>query len=241
MARAPGTSHGGVMRQLHTQLGMFLCTLWLAGAAVAAEPDPALTDCGERSAQAVQKHYSNVTDLAAEFVQTTRAVGPRSAQAPTAASGKVVLQVPGKMRWTYEKPDPSLVVSDGKTLWLYDPAFGEAQKLPVTDSGYLSGAAIQFLLGRGDLAEEFEILPIACDAGNAELKLTPKAAATYEYLVIWVDPGQGRIIRTEVVDLLGNRTRVEFHDMKINQKPDASVFRFEPPKGVSVVEIAPTS
>jgi len=229
------------MQRLHTRLAIFLYTLGLACAAAAAEPDAALASCGKRTAQAVQQHYGNVTDLAAEFVQTTRAVGPGSSKAPIAASGTVVLQVPGKMRWTYEKPDPSLVVSDGKTLWIYDPGFGEAQKLPVTDNGYLSGAAIQFLLGRGNLAEEFDILPVACDAGQAELKLTPKAAATYEYLVIWVDPGQGLITRTEVVDLLGNRTQVEFHDMRINQKPDAAVFRFEPPEGVSVVELAPTS
>ena len=166
-------------------------------------------------------------------------MGPGGAQGASAASGSVVLQVPGKMRWSYEKPEPSLVVSDGRTLWLYDPAFGEAQKLPVTDEGYLSGAAIQFLLGQGNLREEFSIEARACEISSAELRLTPREAATYEFLTIWVDPTDGLIQRTEVADLLGNRTLVEFRDMAVNQKPDDSVFEFEPPEGVSVVELTP--
>ena len=105
--------------------------------------------------------------------------------------------------------------------------------------GYLSGAAIQFLLGKGDLSQEFEIQTLACDATAAELLLTPRAEATYEALTIWVDPTQGLITRTEVLDLLGNRTRIEFQDMQVNQRPDPSVFRFEPPEGVEVIELAP--
>jgi outer membrane lipoprotein carrier protein len=234
------------MKQLlHTRLASLLCALPLlaplpglaeepAGAAAASQA------CGQKATEAVQRRYRDVQDIRADFVQTSRAAGPGGREGPTASSGTVVLEVPGKMRWTYEKPEKSLLVSDGKVLWLYDPAFGEAQKLPVTDEGYLTGAAIQFLLGKGDLNKEFDILTVACDATQAELRLTPREAASYEFLTIWVDPSEGLINRTEIADLLGTRTLVEFHNVALNQKPDASEFRFEPPAGVSVVELSPT-
>jgi outer membrane lipoprotein carrier protein len=233
------------MKQLrHTRLASLLCALPLCAPlpAFATEPGDATNAsqiCGQKAAEAVQSRYRDVQDIRANFVQTSRAAGPAALQGPTASSGTVVLEVPGKMRWTYEKPEQSLLVSDGEVLWLYDPAFGEAQKLAVTDDGYLSGAAIQFLLGKGDLGKEFEILTLSCDATQAELRLTPREAATYEFLTIWVDPSEGLINRTEIADLLGNRTLVEFHKMAVNQKPDASEFRFEPPAGVSVVELTP--
>jgi len=59
----------------------------------------------------------------------------------TLTRGRVVFAKPGRMRWVYESPEPSLVVSDGETLWIYDPAAREAQRLPVTQ-GYLTGAAL---------------------------------------------------------------------------------------------------
>ena len=51
----------------------------------------------------------------------------------------------GRMRWTYVAPEPSLVVSDGKQLWIYDPVNREAQHLTVT-AAYLSGAALSFVI-----------------------------------------------------------------------------------------------
>ena len=31
------------------------------------------------------------------------------------------LKKPGRMRWDYEKPEKKLMVSDGSTLWVYEP------------------------------------------------------------------------------------------------------------------------
>ena len=80
---------------------------------------------------------------------------------------------------------------------------------------------------------------VACDETGAELKLVPRQDASYEFLTIWVDPGDGLIQRTEIFDLLGNRTRVEFRKVSLNQAPDAKLFEFEPPEGVKVVDLTP--
>ena len=145
---------------------------------------------------------------------------------------------PGRMRWTYEAPEPSLVVSDGVTLWIYDPAFKEAQRLPVSQ-GYLSGAAIQFLLGEGDIFRDFHVAAIACGEASAELELVPREPATYEKIAVKVDAASGDITGTRLVDLLGTVIEVELSELRINQSPPASLFRFEPPQGVRVTDLQP--
>lgn len=208
-------------------------------AAPAAQPAGETDDCATRAVEAIQRRYEGVRDVSARFVQTTRpvAVGSR-AQEPETSRGRVVLAKPGKMRWAYEEPQESLVVSDGKTLWLYDPEFGEVQKLPMAE-GFLSGAAAQFLLGAGDLRRDFAVSAEACDAEEARLELLPREPATYEKIVLTADPRTGDVRRSRVVDLVGNVSTVEFHEVERNRDPSPETFRFEPPEGVKVIEIEP--
>jgi outer membrane lipoprotein carrier protein len=151
---------------------------------------------------------------------------------------------PARMRWSYESPEPSLVVSDGETLWIYDPGFREAQRLPV-EQGFLSGAAVQFLLGQGDMRREFAISQIgACAPDRLQLELVPREPASYEKLRVVANPRTGDLAETEVHDLLGNVTAVAFSELEFNRDPAAATFRFDPPEGVTVVDlsqpIAPT-
>jgi outer membrane lipoprotein carrier protein len=204
------------------------------GAAGPKAPSP----CVARTVAAVQKRYEAVDDLSAHFTQTTRAASlGGGGSPPTRSSGRVTFAKPGRMRWEYEEPEKSLVVSDGKILWLYDPAFGEAQRLPV-GGAFLSGAAIQFLLGEGDMLREFEVTELACQDERVELELVPREPASYEKLRIVANPSSGDISRTVVVDLLGNVTEIEFTDLKVDQKPPDDRFRFVPPEGVKVVDLA---
>ena len=196
-------------------------------------------DCLDRAIDALQTRYERVTDLRAHFVQTTRAAHMGTiAPEPVTSRGHMVVAKPAKMRWVYEKPDESVVVSDGETLWIYDPAFKEAQRLPVGE-GFLSGVAVQFLLGEGDLRRDFAIVLIGCEENSAELELMPRAPASYEKLRIVADPNTGSVFRTQIVDLLGNETVLELSQAETNVSPDPALFRFVAPEGVAVVELEP--
>jgi outer membrane lipoprotein carrier protein len=151
-----------------------------------------------------------------------------------------VFAKPGKMRWTYEEPEPSEVISDGRTLWLYDPAHSEVQRLPVGD-GYMSGAAIQFLLGEGDMTREFRIREKACGTEAAELELLPREPASYERLEVVANPATGDLVRTRIVDLLGNVTEVAFFELEVDRDPPAQTFTFEAPEGVRTLDFAPVA
>jgi len=208
-----------------------------------ARPEPAPTpaeSCLERTVDALQSRYEKVNDLRARFVQSTRPAHMGTITPdPVTSRGHMMVAKPAKMRWVYEEPDESLVVSDGASLWIYDPAFGEAQRLPVSE-GYLSGAAVQFLLGEGDLRRDFEITLVGCEQGSAELELKPREAASYEKLRVVADPETGELSRTQIDDLLGNVTVVEFSQLETNVQPDPQLFRFVAPEGVSVIELEPS-
>ena len=194
--------------------------------------------CVDAAVEAIQKQYESVSDLGAAFVQTARSVtlGGAGRTGADTSRGTVVFAKPGKMRWSYEEPEPSLVVSDGKTLWLYDPVHSEVQRTSVTD-GYLSGAAIQFLIGEGHMRRDFRVTEISCGEGAALLELVPRTDATYEKLRVLADLASGEVRRTTIFDLVGNVTEVTFSDVRTNQHPAEAVFRFEPPDGVEVIDL----
>lgn len=196
--------------------------------------------CGDAMAATVQAFYETVQNVDARFTQVTNSValGTGSAASNSMTTGRVVFAKPGKMRWAYETPQPSLVVSDGATLWIYDPASKEAQRFAVT-SGYLTGAALSFLLGEGDLLAEFAVSAKSCDGDVVELRLVPRGDSSYEYLLLNVARASGEVLETSVVDLFGNVTTIAFLDAKTNTAPAASIFEFEPPADAQVIDLTP--
>jgi len=227
---------------------MRVCTLLLWGALLLGPAAPASANgspeddaaCVRTAVDAIQRRYREVRDLRSGFVQTTRSVALGAAGALSVSRGTVVFAKPGKMRWSYEEPEPSLVVSDGSWLWIYDPVNREAQRARV-GAGYLSGAAIQFLLGEGDIQRDFEVTAESCAEGSISLELHPRRPASYEKLRVVTDPATGDLRETTVVDLLGNVTKVAFQDMRANLDPPADVFTFDPPPGVTVIDLEPAT
>jgi outer membrane lipoprotein carrier protein len=204
------------------------------GSKPASTPKPR-ADCASALTARVQARYDRMHELEAHFVQRTiSALSPKG----DVTTGRVALAKPGKMRWSYETPEPSLVVSDGATLWIYDPAAREAQKFAVGEQ-FLSGAAFQFLLGSGRIADSFRVRVDRCDAPRARLTLTPKADATYQSLELEVDTASGEAHATAVLDLFGNRTEVQFDELRYDRGLPATAYRFEPEPGVRVIELAP--
>jgi outer membrane lipoprotein-sorting protein len=204
-----------------------------------AEGSGCTTEVAAATARVVQARYEGIRDLRADFEQVSHSASfagePLMDSEPK--RGRVVFAKPGKMRWTYSAPDPSVVVSNGDILWIHDVEAKTATRLEVTE-GYLSGAALQFLLGDGQILEEFEVQATDCGAEHVTLDLTPKVDAGYERLGLVANATSGDIVGTSIVDLFGNRTQIDFHQMEVNQDPAASIFEFIPPDGIEVIEYA---
>lgn len=207
------------------------------GPGAATPPSRCEAGAGHATAERIQTRYDGIREIEAAFSQTSQSAtfGGQALLESDQKTGRVVFAKPGKMRWTYEKPEPSVVVSNGETLWIYDVAGASVTRLSVT-AGFLSGAALQFLLGDGKILESFEVSALDCQAERVVLALMPKADATYERLGLVANPKTGDILATSVTDLFGNVTEIEFADMAVNGGPKASLFEFEVPDGVELIE-----
>jgi chaperone LolA len=236
-----------------TRLGLLTAALWLilATSAYAGEhsTDAAvgLVPCDDARARSVveivQDRYDAMNGLAADFEQSTESVvlsmGDVGSgdEAPATSRGHVVFSKPGRMRWEYQEPLESYVISDGRTLWIHDVAAKQATRVPVGEE-YLTGAALQFLLGEGKLSDTFAIAVGACSETGIDLDLRPRGPASYERLTMTADAQSGLISETSIVDLFGNRTRIRFRNIVVDPAPSAGAFRFDPPAGVEIVDLS---
>jgi outer membrane lipoprotein carrier protein len=206
-----------------------------------ATTDPGTCPAGaaERAARTIQSRYEHIRDIVADFEQTNRSASfaGEPLMTPEPRSGRVVFAKPGRMRWSYLSPERSVVVSDGETLWIHDVDAESITRMEVT-SGYLSGAALQFLLGDGKILDTFEVEATACSDDRVELRLLPREEATYERLGLVADPNTGDVVGTLVVDLFGNRTDIRFSAIRVNQDPAPTTFELEIPAGVEVIDYA---
>ncbi len=73
--------------------------------------------------------------------------------------------------------------------------------------------------------------------GAEVLELKPREAGEeFDRLIVAVDPVTSLIRRLTVVDSLGGRMIFELYDLVENAPLPDSLFRFEPPPGVDVID-----
>ena len=101
--------------------------------------------------QLIQEQYQSIRSFSGHFLQTSHRTNTKTG--PRKAEGKVSYKRSGKMRWLYEAPEEQLLVTNGETVWLFDPLLENVtiQKL----EKLADGTTLSFLLGLGDLRSDF--------------------------------------------------------------------------------------
>ena len=152
------------------------------------------------------------------------------------AEGQVAFERPGKMRWTLQNGDSQVIVADGTTLWFYQPEEHQVLRAPF-QKAFRSTTPISFLTGVGRIREDFTVELVREEPGLARLLLKPRdGAAELGRLHLMVETDSYDIVGAEIHDPIGNITRIEFSDLRRNTELAASLFHFEIPPGVDVIE-----
>lgn len=186
----------------------------------------------------VQDRYDQTKNFAADFTQEMRI---ESGGQVIRSSGKVWFQRPGRMHWEYLSPEKQTIIADGKTLWIVQPADNQVLKAPLQNA-FESRTPVSFLLGVARLEQDFRATLLSpADDGRLRLQLDPAKAedGSLGSLVLDVDPETYDVTAATIRDPLGNTTRVALVDIERNGSVDESLFRFERPAGMDVIE-APT-
>jgi len=183
-------------------------------------------------ARELQTRYQSIRDFSADFVQSYRA-GVLKTQG-SQERGMVAIKKPGKMRWTYTKPERKELVSDGVKLYWYE---AEIKQVIERDVATLTSTPDLFLSGRGDIARDFTASYIDTPVqGTVALKLVPrKNEPEYEYLVVALDPGTLQIRGLMSRDHQGGESTFTFGNIRENRGLSDKDFVFRVPSGVKVV------
>jgi outer membrane lipoprotein carrier protein len=189
------------------------------------------------AARSLEARLNAVRALSARFTQTLESAALPSAQVE---KGRVYLQRPGRMRWEYDDPPGKLAVADGERSWLYLPEDRQVLVAPLPDARHDQGIGL-LLRERLDLLAEFEPDwgPAPEGGGAPSLLLRPRAPqASFDRLVVDLD-ATNFPIRLTVVDPLGGSVTYRLMGLRFADRLDEDLFRFAPPPGLSVQELAP--
>ena len=144
------------------------------------------------------------------------------------------------MKWVYNSPDPQVLVSDQKNLWLYAPEEEQVTKMPI-ESVYSSNTPALFLAGQGILTDTFNIVQVLTEKDTFVAVFTPKEVeSSLSRLVLRANKNNYQITGATVYDKLDNKTSIKFRSIRINEKIPESVFNFEVPDGVEIQDFTPS-
>ncbi|MBF0429311.1 MAG: outer membrane lipoprotein chaperone LolA [Magnetococcales bacterium] len=153
---------------------------------------------------------------------------------PRESHGQFSAARPGRFSWDYTKPFKQLIVSDGRTIWFYEP---DLKQVTRTSSGRLDKTLAGFLTSGKPLEEMFtwEVVP-GPQKNQPTVTLHPLHEDSLRWIAITLQPQRDEIFDLLLEDSLRHRSRIRFSNWRANVNIPDERFRFEVPKGVDVIE-----
>lgn len=178
----------------------------------------------------LDRFLKTVTSAQGSFTQTVFTREGENKEA--AGSGDFAFQRPGKFKWHYNAPFEELIVTDGKTLWLYDMELAQVTEKALTGSIPASPASLLF--GAQDFRSDFDVQNLPSKDGLDWLKATPKDGNN-AFSEVRIGFKNGLPKEMKLRDNFGQETNLMFGNFKTNVKLKASEFTFKVPQGVDVL------
>jgi len=199
----------------------------------------------------METRYRNAATLQATFLERYSENG---AVLRTEA-GTAYFRRPGKMRWEYDHPEKDLFLVDGKTAWFYVPADHTVTRVPAKQSedlrtplALLAGRMkISRICSRVELAERENPVRegdavLHCivrgqskTAANASSADNPFGNEAADAIFFEVNRDNGELARIIVRQAGGIQLEFRFENWRFDPPIPESMFHFEPPPGVAIV------
>jgi len=214
-----------------------------------------ITPRAAAAAHALEARYHDAKTLEAIFLERYS----DSRQGLQTESGKVYFSRPGRMRWEYEAPEQKLFVSDGKTVWFYVPSDHTVTRAPMKQSTDWR-TPLALLTGKAKLSELCERLDLSSQTpgaqGNVVLSCRPRGEKSkagspseetldasiapidqqFDEVLLEINPESGELADVRVLQPGGIELEYRFGNWQENLPLAESLFRFQAPAGVAIVE-----
>jgi len=175
-------------------------------------------------APALQSRLNKVNSFHASFTQTVTDGSGANVQQ---GQGELWVKRPSLFNWHMTAPDESTIISDGKTLWFYNPFVEQVS------ATWLKNATSNtpFMLIARNQSSDWKNYNVKQQGDH--FALTPKnGGGNLKQFSIDVTP-EGTINQFSAIEQDGQRSNYQLKSQK-NGAIEAAKFQFTPPKGVTV-------
>lgn len=148
-----------------------------------------------------------------------------------------MLSRPGKFRWQIEQPTKQLIIANGNTLWIYDEELSQVVKRDLHADAANTGQVDPATLLTGNIAQTIRQFKVSStlESGKQLFRLDPINKDNNAFVkVVMVFQGK-KLVTLVVTNAIGQTSRFDFSNIKLDPDFKASLFQFTPPPGVDVL------
>jgi len=195
---------------------------------------PLAVQAGESAAAQLKTLLQPLTTLRADFSQRIFAADGYEIQN---SRGEMQVARPGKLRWIIAPPMEQWLISDGSTLWLYDPDLEQVIIRPFQQS-VADTPAMLFSGGADQLEQSYTVSTSSTESSTTYLLKPIASTGLYEKIsLVFEGETPTQIV---IVDSLAQRTEIILSNVQRNvamatEQLDA-LFSFIPPPGVDILQ-----
>ena len=217
-----------MIKQLTRSITFALCLCLVLPAAVCLADEPLTIDTVLTK---LEQKYTGQS-FEAFFDQTTTIT---ALDLEDKANGKVWFSHPAKMRWQYLQPRHYEFITNGKTLWFYQPrekqvSIGNAQKV------FKDGVGSAFLSDFSSVRKNNTCTIESVTDQTIIIKLVPKKT-TPRVSVIQIQLSKDTFNIEQVTTWNQQNDTTDFEFQKIHFAPShPAMFEFTPPKGITIIQ-----
>lgn len=176
--------------------------------------------------QSLRDLLQPITSLSAQFTQ--RITDAEGFQLDS-SRGLFEVAQPAKLRWIVVEPLPQQIISDGSTLWVYDPDLEQVIIQPFNQDI----AATPAILFSGDLDKLDSAYYVREDSPGL-FTLTPERAGSL-FKSMQIEFINQQPVSIALTDNLEQTTEITFAELQVNPRISADRFDFEIPATVDVI------
>jgi len=177
-------------------------------------------------AEKIKESYSKVKEIKSDFEQIFY---HKAYKRTKKSKGELFFTSDLKMKWKYKTPETKYIISNSKTLWIYEPENEQVFKTKIKGSEIETIS--KFLAGRLDLFKNYKLKLV----NQKTLLLTPKSETSFKSIEITLN-GDFKIIKTKMIDNFGNINTIIYKNFKENLNLADSFFEFKIPDNVELIE-----
>jgi len=200
------------MRRSVFALLVLLAAPMLTGASHPAPPHrPALDDADRATLDAISARLNELATVKGEFTQINPDV--------STSEGTFFISKPGKMRFEYKPPTPTLIVADGKTVAVANTKLNTVDRYP------LSETPLGLVLGNEvDLKNDTAVVDVEHQQGSIVVGARTNAnMSSANISLVFSDPGY-ELRQWTVIDNQGLTTTVALRDLVAGAPLSPSLF-----------------